>query len=64
MEIAKCVIIVILSAATVICAAGWLLYRISFTALAKYICDKGYNVTDKDLKSCCAYVWRRIFHIK
>ena len=40
MEIAKCVIIVILSAATVICAAGWLLYRISFTALAKYICDK------------------------
>lgn len=58
------VVIAVLLAAAIICAAGWLFYWVGSAALSKYILDKGYDFpTDEELKLCCAYVWRRLFRI-
>lgn len=41
-----------------------LFYWVGSAALAKYIKDKGYTPpSDEEMKACCAYVWKKIFHI-
>ncbi len=50
---------------TVVCAIGWLLYWVGAAALAKYMMDKGYKPpSDKEMKACTVYVWKKLLHIQ
>lgn len=49
---------------TIIASIGWLTYWAGSAALAKYMADKGYTPpSDEEMKACCTYVWKKIFHI-
>ena len=55
----------ILTITTIISALGWLNYWVGSAALAKYILDKGYTPpSDDEMKACCTYVWKKLFHIR
>ncbi|MCI9142792.1 MAG: hypothetical protein HFH87_09240 [Lachnospiraceae bacterium] len=49
---------------TFVSAGGWLIHWVGTAALAKYMSDKGYMPpSNEEMKACCTYVWKRIFHI-
>ena len=60
----KVLVTMILTITTIISALGWFNYWIGSAALAKYILDKGYTPpSDEEMKACCTYVLKKLFHI-
>lgn len=58
-------LVLILSTATAICAAGWLLYWVGAAALVKYMAEKGYKPpSDEEMRACTMYVWKKLLHIR
>lgn len=46
------------------CALGWLNSEVACTALVKHIVDKGVDPSDRELRACVLWAWKKLLHIK
>lgn len=61
----KEVITIFFIGTTIVSSIGGLCYWVGSAALTKYMKDKGYMPpSDDEMKTCCAYVLKKLFHIR